>query len=74
MEKNIAYTEDDLVQLYQEGVITLQDFIEMHPEGWLDEYVDYCDSLHRDPDEGSALDFLALKDAELERAMEEGEA
>ena len=55
-------------------MITLQDFIENHPEGWLDEYVDYCDSRGRDPDEETALDFLALKDDELERAMENGDA
>ena len=73
MEKRF-YTEDELVQLYQDGVITLQDFIENHPEGWLDEYVDWCDSLGRDPDEETALDFLARKDDELERAMENGDA
>ena len=73
MEKGF-YTEDELVQLYQDGVITLQDFIENHPEGWLDEYVNYCVSRGRDPDEETALDFLALKDDELERAMEEGDA
>ena len=73
MEKR-TYTEDELVQLYQDGVITLQDFIENHPEGWLDEYVDWCDSIGRDPDEEAALDFLARKDDELERAMENGYA
>ena len=74
MEKKTFYTEDELVQMYQDGEITLQDFIEYHPEGWLDEYIDYCESRGRNPDEETALDFLAIKDAELEKAMEEGEA
>ena len=74
MEKKTFYTEDELVQMYQDGVISLQDFIEYHLEGWLDEYIDYCESRGRNPDEETALDFLALKDEELEKAMEEGEA
>lgn len=74
MEKNTTYTEDELVQLYQDGIITLQDYIDRHPDGWLDEFIGYCIDRKRDPDEETALDFLAMKDAELEKAMEEGNA
>lgn len=73
MERKDFYTEDELVQMYQDGDITLLDFIGMHPEGWGEEFAAYCGGRNRTPDEECALDFLALKDAELEKAMEDGE-
>lgn len=73
METKRTYTEDELVQLYQDGIISLVEFIKMHPEGWDDEFKSYCEGRSRTPDEECAVDFLARKDAELERALEEGE-
>lgn len=73
MERKESYTEDELVQMYQDGDITLVDFVSMHPEGWDEEFDAYCGSRGRTPDEECALDFLSLKDAELEKAMEEGD-
>ncbi len=73
MEKTI-YNEDELVQMYQDGDITLVEFIGMHPSGWDGEFQDYCREKGRTPDEECALDFLAMKDEELEKAMEQGEA
>ena len=43
MEKQRSYTEDELVQMYQDGVITLVDFICMHPERWEDEFISQMD-------------------------------
>ena len=74
MEGNTAYTEDQLVQLYQDGVFTLQDFIENHPDGWFDEYIVFCEERGLDPDEASALAFLDWKNGELEEALAEGRA
>jgi len=74
MEEKYNIMEDELVQLYQDDDITLVDFIEMHPEGWSDEFKSYCKDRGRDPDEECALDFLAMKNEALEKALEEGEA
>ena len=74
MERKANYTEDELVQLYQDGEITLEDFIENHPDGWFDEYIDFCARKGVDPDEGAALDILEWKNRELEDALAEGRA
>ena len=74
MEKQRSYTEDELVQMYQDGVINLVDFIEMHPENWKDEFQSFCAETGRTVCDESALAFLERKDAELEKAMEEGNA
>ena len=74
MERNTHYTEDELVHLYQDGEITLEDLIENHPDGWFDEYIDFCARKGVDPDEGAALDFLDRKNRELEEALAESRA
>ena len=74
MERNTHYTEDELVHLYQDGEITLEDLIENHPDGWFDEYIDFCARKGVDPDEAAALDFLDRKNRELEDALAEGRA
>ena len=71
MEKQRSYTEDELVQMYQDGVITLVDFICMQPERWEDEFISFCADTGRSAEEEDALAFLERKDAELEKAMEE---
>lgn len=70
MEKQRSYTEDELVQMYQDGVITLVDFICMHPERWEDEFISFCADTGRSAEEEDALAFLERKDAELEKALE----
>lgn len=73
MESKV-YTEDELVQMYQDGDITLVEFINMHSEQWQQEYARFCEDGHRNVDEDSAWDFMQSKTEELERAMEEGNA
>ena len=34
MEENMNYTEDQLVQMYQDGEITLAEFVVFHPSDW----------------------------------------
>lgn len=72
--ENKVYTEDELVQMYQDGDITLVEFINLHSEQWQQEYATYCEDGNRNVDEDSAWDFMQFKAEELERAMEEGNA
>lgn len=74
MEENMNYTEDQLVQMYQDGEITLAEFVVFHPSDW---GVEFAMLLARHPDrsqEENALAFLDLKDKELESALERGDA
>ena len=74
MEENMNYTEDQLVQMYQDGEITLAEFVVFHPSDW---GVEFAMFLARPPDrsqEENALAFLDLKDKELESALERGDA
>ena len=74
MEKKSSYTEDELVQMYQDGEITLAEFVVFHPSDW---GVEFAMFLARHPDrsqEENALAFLDLKDKELESALERGDA
>ena len=74
MEENMNYTEDQLVQMYQDGEITLAVFVVFHPSDW---GVEFAMFLARHPDrsqEDNALAFLDLKDKELESALERGDA
>ncbi|MCQ2145944.1 MAG: hypothetical protein MJZ16_00335 [Bacteroidales bacterium] len=73
MEKKF-YTEDELVQMYQDGDITLVEFIDMHSEQWQQEYIDFCKDKSLDIGEDSAWAFIEHKAEELEKAMEEGNA
>ena len=74
MEENMNYTEDQLVQMYQDGEISLAEFVVFHPSDW---GVEFAMFLARHPDrsqEENALAFLNLKDKELESALERGDA
>lgn len=73
MEKTI-YTEDELVQMYQDGDISLVEFIDMHSEQWQQEYINFCEDKSLNIDEDSAWAFIEHKAEELEKAMEEGNA
>ena len=74
MEDNRTYTEDELVQMYQEGEITLAEFVVYHPAEW---GIEFALFIARHPDRSedeNALAFLDLKDKELESAQERGDA
>ena len=74
MEDNRTYTEDELVQMYQEGEITLAEFVVYHPADW---GIEFALFIARHPDRSedeNALAFLDLKDRELESALERGDA
>ena len=74
MEESMNYTEDQLVQMYQDGEISLAEFVVFHPSDW---GVEFAMFLARHPDrsqEENALAFLDLKDKELESALERGDA
>jgi hypothetical protein len=74
MEENRNYTEDELVQMYQDGRITLAEFVVFHPSDWGEEFAMFI-ARHPDRDqEENALAFLELKDNEIEEAMERGDA
>lgn len=73
MEKKY-YAEDELVQMYQDGRISLVEYISMHSEEWKKEYETFCMKSGVQADEKSAMDFLDMKGSELETAIENGDA
>ena len=73
MEKKY-YAEDELVQMYQDGRISLVEYIRMHCVGWKKEYEAFCRESGVQADEKSAMDFLDMKGSELETAIENGDA
>ena len=74
MEQKKIYTEDELIQMYQAGEITLVEFIDKNSKDWQDEYMQFCENESKDINEDSAWAFLELKAGQLEKAMEEGNA
>ena len=74
MEQNKTYTEDELVQLYQNGEITLAEFVVFHPSDWGMEFALFLARHLERSQEENALAFLGLKDKELEDALERGDA
>lgn len=73
MEKKI-YTEDELIQMYQDGDITMLEMVKMHSEQWHEEFCQYCKGKGLEENEESAETFLDFKGQQLEKAMEEGNA
>ena len=74
MEKKSSYTEDELVQMYQDGRITLAEFVVFHPADWGMEFALFLSHHPERSQEENALAFLDLKDNELETALEHGDA
>ena len=74
MEENMNYTEDQLVQMYQDGEITLAELVVFHPSEWGEEFGLFLARHPERNEEENALAFLELKDRELEKAMERGDA
>ena len=60
MEKKY-YAEDELVQMYQDGRISLVEYISMHSVEWKKEYETFCMESGVQADEKSAMDFLDMK-------------
>ena len=73
MEKKY-YAEDELVQMNQDGRISLVEYISMHSVEWKKEYETFCMESGVQADEKSAMDFLDMKGSELETAIENGDA
>jgi len=72
--ENKTYTEDELIQMYQDGDITMVEMVNMHSDQWQDEFKDFCKGKNMEMNEESAEAFLNFKGEELEKAMEEGNA
>lgn len=68
------YNEDELVQKYQRGEISMVDYIDMHSPEWQNEYIEFCSRENRDLDEQSAEDFLEWKGQQFEEALLIGNA
>lgn len=69
MENKTYHNEDELVQMYQDGKITLVEFVDMYSPEWQNEYLAFCIERGTEMNEASALDFLEKKDKELEDAV-----
>lgn len=74
MDTKTYRSEDELVQMYQEGKITLVEYIDMYSPEWQNEYLEFCIERDVEMSESSALDFLEKKGKELEEAIEKHEA
>ena len=72
--ENRIYTEDELIQMYQDGDITMLELVKMHSEQWQEEYIQFCKEKSIEENEDSAEAFLDFKGQQLEKAMEEGNA
>ncbi len=74
-KKSPFCTHDELVQLRQESLVLVLDFIMMHPDGELkDEYESFCEAYEMEKNELSAREFLSMMGDALEMGMECGDA
>ncbi len=74
MSKIYDYTESELVQMYQNEEISLLEFVNLHSDGWKEDFEDFCERENLEINEQSAEDFLDWKDKLLEDALESGNA
>lgn len=74
MASNKYYPEDVLVEKIQSGEYGWLEYVNHHSAEWQEEYESYCLNNGLCICEESAEQFVHHKDAELEKAIENGEA
>lgn len=74
MAKEKFYPEETLVEKVQSGEFSWLDYINHHSREWKTEYEDYCKGRGLSIDTDSAEQFLDYKGAQLELALENGDA
>jgi hypothetical protein len=74
MAKEKFYPEETLVEKVQSGEFSWLDYINHHSREWKTEYEEYCKGRGLRIDSDSAEQFLDYKEAQLEQALENGDA
>ena len=74
MAKEKFYTEEELVEKVQAGEFGWLDYVNHHSRECKKEYEDYCKGRGLSIDSDSAEQFLDFKNAQLEQALENGDA
>ena len=74
MAKEKFYPEETLVEKVQSGEFSWLDYINHHSREWKTEYEEYCKGRGLIIDSDSAEQFLDYKEAQLEQALENGDA
>ena len=74
MNTETLHTEDELIEMYQSHEITMVEFISLHSSEWSEEYREFCKGQDMETNEASAEAFLDYKGAQLEEAMDGGDA
>lgn len=74
METTTFYPEDILIEKMQDGEYGWLDYVSHHSREWLEEYAAYCRRHSLPAVDESAEQFVHYKDAQLEAALECGDA
>lgn len=74
MAKEKFYTEEELVEKMQNGEYGWLDYVNNHSKEWKEDYKHYCESRGKAINHDSAAEFVEFKQAQLETAMEDGDA
>lgn len=74
MAKESYYPEDILVEKMQNGEYGWKDYVLHYSEAWKLEYEKFCRLRDLPQDDDTALRFLEMKQAEMEEALESGDA
>jgi len=74
MAKEKFYPEETLIEKVQNGEFSWLDYINHHSREWKTEYEEYCKGRGLSIDSDSAEQFLDYKEAQLEQALENGDA
>lgn len=74
MSEQKFYPEEILIEKMESGEYGWQDYVNHYSAEWQEEYSRYCKDKGLEPGNSSAAEFVRYKDAELESAMEAGEA
>ena len=74
MAKEKFYTEEELVEKMQNGEYGWLDYVNHHSKEWKEDYKHYCESRGKAINHDSAAGFVEFKQAQLETAMEDGDA
>lgn len=74
MSEHKFYPEEELIERMERGEIGWLGFVNHYSPQWQEEYSEYCEKNGLQIGDESASKFVHFKDAELESAMEKGEA
>lgn len=74
MAKEKFYSEEELIEKYQNGDFNVLDVINHHSSEMKTEYSDFCKQHGLSIDENSAEQFLDYRNEQFNKALENGDA